>query len=112
MDGFALSVVSLCKHLHCKENYFFNFLGSVKPFVEQLQRIFARESKCIRASKREWIYYRFIVDIYLKGFAAYFTTSVYAKCTEGGSESDGSNFLDIFCFLFPLPLADDTLPMG
>lgn len=61
MDGFALLVVSLCKHLHCKENYFFNFLGSVKPFVEQLQRIFAGEASVLEPLRESG----FITDLLL-----------------------------------------------
>lgn len=92
----------------CKENYFFN-LG-VKPFVEQLQSIFAGEAD-VWEPLREWIYYRFVVDIYFKSFAAYFTALVYAECTGSGSDSDGSNFLVIFSLPFSLSLTDDTLLM-
>lgn len=46
--------------LCCKENYFFNFL-SVKPFIEQLQSIFAEEADVLEPLRES----EFIKDLLL-----------------------------------------------
>lgn len=84
-----------------------------QALYQTTSKYLSRGNKNMTASKRGCMHCRFVTDMYVNSFACYFTVPVYAKYMgKNGSEPDGSNLFDTFCFLFSLSLSDDVLPMG